>query len=211
MQETQEMWGLSLCWEDPLEYEMATHSSFLAWKIPWTEKPGGLQPMGSQRVRHDWACSHTHTHMHTHGDKLAQVIQPLNFLLRKCSKPKAHSQASSWSRKTACTRLPFPFIIIRFIVSLCVSVARSCPIICLTLWTIAWEGPLFIDFSRQEYWSRWPFPSPGDLPDPGIEPRSPALQADSLLSESPGSCNWVLIFCYTHAHSSLLKSVYSPW
>ena len=44
----------SLGWEDPLEKEMATHSSTLAWKIPWTEKPGRLQSMGSQRVRHDW-------------------------------------------------------------------------------------------------------------------------------------------------------------
>ena len=43
----------SLGWEDPLEKEMATHSSTLAWKIPWTEKPGGLQSMGSQRVTHD--------------------------------------------------------------------------------------------------------------------------------------------------------------
>ena len=43
----------SLGWEDPLEKEMATHSSTLAWKIPWTEEPGGVQPMGSQRVGHD--------------------------------------------------------------------------------------------------------------------------------------------------------------
>ena len=43
----------SLGWEDPLEKEMATCSSVLAWRIPWTEKPGGLQPMGSQRVRQD--------------------------------------------------------------------------------------------------------------------------------------------------------------
>ena len=48
-------------------------------------------------------------------------------------------------------------------------------------------APLSMEFSRQEYWSGLPFPSPGDLPDPGIEPRSPALQADSLPSESPGS------------------------
>ena len=44
---------LSLGWEDPLEKEMATHSSTLAWKIPWTEEPGRLQSMGSQRVGHD--------------------------------------------------------------------------------------------------------------------------------------------------------------
>ena len=46
--------------------------------------------------------------------------------------------------------------------------------------------PLSMEFSRQEYWSGLPFPSPGDLPDPGIEPRSPAWQADYLLSESQG-------------------------
>ena len=43
----------SLGWEDPLEKEMATHTSILAWRIPWTEKPGGLQSMGSQRVGHN--------------------------------------------------------------------------------------------------------------------------------------------------------------
>ena len=43
----------SLGWEDPLEKEMATHSSILGWRIPWTEEPDGLQSMGSQRVRHD--------------------------------------------------------------------------------------------------------------------------------------------------------------
>ena len=53
MQEPQELPVQSLGWEDPLEKEMATHSSVLAWKIPWTEEPGGLQSMGSQRFRHD--------------------------------------------------------------------------------------------------------------------------------------------------------------
>ena len=58
MQEIQETQVQSLGQEDPLEKEMATHSSILAWKIPWTEDPDGLQSMGSQRVRHNWA--HTH-------------------------------------------------------------------------------------------------------------------------------------------------------
>ena len=53
VQETQEMQIQSLGQEDPLEEEMATHSSILAWKVPWTEEPGGLQFIGSQRVRHD--------------------------------------------------------------------------------------------------------------------------------------------------------------
>ena len=47
----------SLDWEDPLEKEMATHSSTLAWRIPWREEPGGLQSLGSQRVGHNWATS----------------------------------------------------------------------------------------------------------------------------------------------------------
>ena len=55
MQETQEMCVQSLGWEDPLEEEMATYSSILAWRIPWTEEPGGLQSMESQRVGHSLA------------------------------------------------------------------------------------------------------------------------------------------------------------
>ena len=55
-----------------------------------------------------------------------------------------------------------------------------------TPWTVARQAPLSMGFSKQEYWSGLPFPSPGDLPDPGIKPRSPALQADSLPSEPPG-------------------------
>ena len=49
----QETWVRSLGWEDPLEEEMVTHSSMLAWEIPWTEEPGGLQSIGSQRVGHN--------------------------------------------------------------------------------------------------------------------------------------------------------------
>ena len=53
IQKTQETWVMSLGWEDPLEQKMATHFSIPAWRIPWTEEPGGLQSMGSQRVRHN--------------------------------------------------------------------------------------------------------------------------------------------------------------
>ena len=52
-----------------------------------------------------------------------------------------------------------------------------------TAWIVAYQAPLSMGFSRQEYWSRLLFPSPGDLPNPGIKPGSPALQADSLLTE----------------------------
>ena len=53
-------------------------------------------------------------------------------------------------------------------------------------WTGVCQAPLSMGFSRQEYWSGFPFPSPGDLPDPGMEPGSPAVQADSLPSEPLG-------------------------
>ena len=55
-----------------------------------------------------------------------------------------------------------------------------------TPWTVAYQAPLSMRFSRQEYWSGLPLLSPGDLPDPGIEPGSPALESDALTSEPPG-------------------------
>ena len=58
----QETWIQSLGWKDPLEKGMATHSSILAWRIPWTEEPGGLQSMGSQRIRHD-SAQHTQSQL----------------------------------------------------------------------------------------------------------------------------------------------------
>ena len=58
-----------------------------------------------------------------------------------------------------------------------------------TPWTVARQAPLFMGFPRQEYWSGLPFPPPGDLPDPGIIPLSPALHADSLPSKPPGKPN----------------------
>ena len=67
-------------------------------------------------------------------------------------------------------------------------VAESCPTL-VTPWTVAHPAPLSMGFSRQEYWSGFTFPSPGDLPNPGIEPGPPTLQADTLPSEPPGKPN----------------------
>ena len=55
-----------------------------------------------------------------------------------------------------------------------------------TSWIVAYQAPQSMEFSKQEYWSGLPFPSPGDLPNPGIGPRSPALQTDALPFEPPG-------------------------
>ena len=74
----QETWVRSLGWEDPLENEMATHSSTLAWKITWMEGHGSLQSMELQRVRHDWATS---LHFHYTIFKLTFRVFP-NFLRR---------------------------------------------------------------------------------------------------------------------------------
>ena len=63
-------------------------------------------------------------------------------------------------------------------------VAQSCPTLC-DPWTVACQAPQSMEFSRQEYWSELPFPSPEDLPNPGIKPGSPALQVDSLPFEPP--------------------------
>ena len=76
MQETQ---ARSLGWEDPLEKEMATHSSILAWRIPWTEEPDGLRSMGSQRVGHDWATSlhfHSAYKLNKQGDSIQSWHTP---------------------------------------------------------------------------------------------------------------------------------------
>ena len=64
--------------------------------------------------------------------------------------------------------------------------------------TVACQAPLSMGFSRQEYWSGLPFPSPGDLPDPGVEPGSPALQADALSSEPPGKLRYWCADVYAH-------------
>ena len=64
-------------------------------------------------------------------------------------------------------------------------------------WTVAFQAPLSMRFSRQEYWSELPFPSPGDLPDRGIKPGSPVLQADSLPSEPPGKQCYTVLFPFS--------------
>ena len=69
-----------------------------------------------------------------------------------------------------------------------------------TPWTVAHQAFPSMGFSRQEHWSGLPFPSPGDLPDPGIEPRSPALEADPLVYEPPGKPRKAI-------HSQMIKGI----
>ena len=91
MQEILEAWVWSLGWEDPLEEEMATHSSIFAWKIPWTEEPGGLQSMGSQSLRHNLVTEHARIHLH--------VIVPFkitNISKKLFMSPKLQSTGTNW-------------------------------------------------------------------------------------------------------------------
>ena len=86
-----QIWVQFLGWEDPLEKEMATHSWILAWKIPWTEEPSGLQSMGSQRVGHDWATnSFTFTLSRWHRGEVSQGSScrdkaQLSYVMCACS------------------------------------------------------------------------------------------------------------------------------
>ena len=101
---------------------MATHSGILAWEIPWTEAPGGLQT----------------------------IKKKVEILSGVCA---------------------------------CAQSLQVCLILLQTPWTVAYHPPLSVEFSRQEHWSGLPFPSPGDLPDPVIEPVSsvsPALVGRSF-------------------------------
>ena len=79
MQETQDTRVRSLGWGDPLEEEIATHSSILAWRIPSTEEAGGLQPVGSQRVRHDCVTEHAEPTVFS-----LSVAQNVRFLFQWC-------------------------------------------------------------------------------------------------------------------------------
>ena len=87
--------GFSSCWEDPLGKEKAIHTSILAWKIPWTEEPGGLQSLGSQRLGHNWACTHLisvrYNFRHIH------IPDGLNYL---------HFQVRKWNLTNYCYRVP---------------------------------------------------------------------------------------------------------
>ena len=100
---------------------------------------------------------------------------------RLCTHPSPTRVGSWWaSTRLICERA-------EGIHQVCVSHSEAVVSDSSTPWTVARQAPLSPGFSRQGHRSGWPFPSPGDPPDPGIKPASPALQADSLLSDPPGN------------------------
>ena len=93
------------------------------------------------------------------------------------------------------------------IIPVCVLVTQPCPTLCDPMDYIAHHASLSMGFSRQEYWNMLPFLPPGDLPDPGIEPRSPALQAESLPFEPPGNPKLIIPSCI-HVGSNGIISLF---
>ena len=129
----------------------------------WTGRPDVLQLMGLQRVRHNWA---TELNWTERWIIFSICSQGICSLVLKTPMHNYNKHQNTISMVVVCGGL----------------VIKSC----LTLgspWTVACQVPLSMGFSTQKYWSGLPFPSPGDLPDPGIEPGSLALQADPVLSE----------------------------
>ena len=103
MWEIQETRVQSLGWKIPLEKGMATHASNFAWKIPWTQKPGGLQFMASQRVGHDWTTKHAHTHTHTQLFELLDNITDQSSGITIPGHPGLNSDKRfDWSMVTSC-------------------------------------------------------------------------------------------------------------
>ena len=155
----------------PLEKAMAPHSSTLAWKIPWTEEPGRLQTMGSRRVWHDWATSLSlFSFMHWWRKwQPTPVFLPGNPRDRGAWWAAVYVVAQSQTRlKRLSSSSMHPLVKVK--VKLLSRVRLFA-----TPRTVAYQAPPPMGFSRQKYWSGLPYPSPEDLPDPGIEPRCPAL------------------------------------
>ena len=113
-----------------------------------------------------------------------QDQSPVNKMVTKHKAPSIKCLSYMFSSTHLCVHL-FYVLCIKLILTVTVLVTQSCPALCNSMNYIPCQTPLSMEFSRQEYWSGLPFPSPGDLPDPGIKPRSPALQTDSLPSKPP--------------------------
>ena len=170
MQETQEMGVWSLDWEGLLEEVIATHSSILAWRIPWTREPGGLQSIGSRRAGHNWSdwahfsssswwteTYHYEVHFFITAAAAAKLLQlcptlcdptdgsppgsPVPGILQaRTLEWDAISFSNAWKWKVKVKLLSRVWLL-------------------ATPWTAAHQAPPSMGFSRQEYWSGVPLPS----------------------------------------------------
>ena len=156
-----------------MEKALAPHSSTLAWKIPWMEEPGRLQSMWSLRVGHDWATS-----LSCIGEGNGNPLQ--------CScLENPRDGGARWAAVYGVAQSRMRLKRLSSSSSKVKVKLLSCVRLFATPWTIPYQASLSMGFSRQAYWNGLLFSSPGDLPDPGIEPRYPTLEADALTSEPP--------------------------
>ena len=193
----QEAWVQSLGWEDPLKEKMTTHSRIFVWKIPWTEKSGGLQSPGLQRVGHDWGSEHANTE---HPPRCACSSQGSEATYRtpvsintlptqawetgQCSSGRAscmlvlspkslQSYPTLWDPiDSSLPGSPVPGILqARTLEWVAISFSNawkwklkvkslSRVRLLATPWTAAFQAPPSMGFSRQEFWSGGPLPSP---------------------------------------------------
>ena len=173
---------------------MAAHSSIFVWKIPWAEEPCSIRPVTLQFLAvHLRLLSPPLRVVVEQGFPLLQGLFVNAQLLETVSFCHTLALCLGFLQR-ACGEAPRLPRLIAFLCSrnvcvcvcVCVCYLLSCVQLSATPWTEAHQAPLSMGFPRQESWSGLPFPSPGDLPYPGIKPRCPGLQADSLLSETPG-------------------------
>ena len=154
---------------------MATHSSILAWEIPWTEEPGGLRACNSVCLQ----CGRPGFDPWVGKIPWRRKWQPTPVLLPgKFHGPRSLVGYSPWGHKQLDTPERLHFLSVPG-ASNNTGYVYGCLVakLCLTVtpWTIAPQAPLSMGFPRPEYWNGLPFPSPGGLLYPGIEPASPAL------------------------------------
>ena len=155
----QETWVRSLGQEYPLGKGMATHSSILAWRMPWTEEPGGLQSMGLEKVRHDWT-----TNAHTHGSFIpaaAAAAKSLQSCPTLCDPIDGSPPGSPVPGILQASTLEWVAISFSNAWKWKVKV-KSLSLVrpSATPWTAAFQAPPSMGFSRQEYWSGVPLSSP---------------------------------------------------
>ena len=105
------MWVRSLGWEDPLEEEMETHSSILAWKIPWTEEPGELQSVESQRIGRSLATDHNASEANITIEEKQYYVDIFRKKFKGCFSPLGHYIFILFCRYSKCSFLRFPEII----------------------------------------------------------------------------------------------------
>ena len=153
---------------------MATHSSVLAWRIPGKGEPGLLPSMGWHRIGHDWS-------------NLAAAATRMFWSILRAS---GTCFLAAVLKPFKCT-LTVP-------TKGCYLISRTCPRLLQSPGLFSLQAPLSMGFTRQEYWSKSPFPLPGNFPDPGIEPLSPALAGRFFTVQPPGkpTKGWHLPFMF---------------